>query len=155
MSAELEEISLKDQFEQLVQSHDVLSIRNFLDDQNISDVVDLIYEFPEHEAEIISGMSINRAAKVFKILDVSVQKTIVHELSNYKTAELLNELPADDRTDFLEELPKGVIRDLIKLLNPEERKITLSLLGYPEDSIGRLMTPELYLCAFLLIQLKK
>ncbi len=142
MSTELEEISLKYQFEQLVQSHDVLMIRNFLDDQNISDVVDLIYEFPEHEAEIISGMSINRAAKVFKILDVSVQKTIVHELSNYKTAELLNELPADDRTDFLEELPKGVIRDLIKLLNPEERKITLSLLGYPEDSIGRLMTPD-------------
>jgi magnesium transporter len=51
-------------------------------------------------------------------------------------------LPADDRTDFLEELPKAAIRDLIKLLDPEERKITLSLLGYPEDSVGRLMTPD-------------
>ena len=87
-------------------------------------------------------MSINRAAKVFKILDVSAQKRIVHELSSYKTAALLNELPPDDRTDFLEELPKHVIRDLIKLLDPEERKITLSMLGYPEDSIGRLMTPD-------------
>jgi magnesium transporter len=87
-------------------------------------------------------MSINRAAKVFKILDVSRQKEIVHELSSYKTAELLNELPADDRTDFLEELPKNVIRDLIKLLNADERKITLSMLGYPEDSVGRLMTPD-------------
>jgi magnesium transporter len=54
----------------------------------------------------------------------------------------LNELPADDRTDFLEELPKEVIRDLIKLLNNEERKVTLSMLGYPEDSVGRLMTPD-------------
>ena len=54
----------------------------------------------------------------------------------------MNELPADDRTDFLEELPKAAIRDLIKLLDPEERKITLSLLGYPEDSVGRLMTPD-------------
>jgi magnesium transporter len=35
-----------------------------------------------------------------------------------------------------------VVRELIKLLNPEERKITLSLLGYPEDSVGRLMTPD-------------
>jgi len=78
----------------------------------------------------------------FKILDVSTQKQIVKELSPYKTAELLNELPADDRTDFLEELPQAVIRDLIKLLEPEERKITLSLLGYPEDSVGRLMTPD-------------
>jgi magnesium transporter len=42
----------------------------------------------------------------------------------------------------LEELPTSVVRELIKLLNPEERKITLSLLGYPEYSVGRLMTPD-------------
>ena len=35
-----------------------------------------------------------------------------------------------------------MVRELIKLLDPEERKITLSLLGYPENSIGRLMTPD-------------
>ena len=64
----------------------------------------------------------------------------------YKTAALLNELPPDDRTDFLEELPNNVIRDLIKLLNTEERKITLSMLGYPEDSMGRLDDARLCLC---------
>jgi magnesium transporter len=79
---------------------------------------------------------------VFKILDFPTQKHIIRELPSFKQAELLNELPADDRTDFLEELPKEAIRDLIKLLDPEERKITLSLLGYPEDSVGRLMTPD-------------
>lgn len=142
MSSELEQPSINKQFEQLMQVNDIPVTHNFLDDQNISDVADLIYEFPDYEAQIITNMSINRAAAVFKILDVSVQKRIVHELSSFKTAELLNELPADDRTDFLEELPKEVIRDLIKLLNAEERKITLSLLGYPEDSIGRLMTPD-------------
>ncbi|HEY2727608.1 MAG TPA: magnesium transporter [Parafilimonas sp.] len=142
MSFELEEPSIKEQFEKLMEDNDLQAVRVFLDDQNISDVADLIYEYPDYEAKIIANMSINRAAKVFKILDVSRQKEIVHELSSYKTAELLNELPADDRTDFLEELPKNVIRDLIKLLNVEERKITLSMLGYPEDSIGRLMTPD-------------
>ena len=63
-------------------------------------------------------------------------------MPSHKTAELLNELPADDRMDFLEELPKAAIRDLIKLLNHDERRITLSMLGYPEDSVGRLMTPD-------------
>ncbi len=87
-------------------------------------------------------MAIHRASSVFKILDLSAQKRIIKDLPSAKTAELLNELPADDRTDFLEELPKEAIRDLIKLLDPEERKITLSLLGYPEDSVGRLMTPD-------------
>src|ERR1700759_206046 len=142
MSQDVEFRSIKDQFEELVQENNLASMRVFLDDQNISDVADLIYEYPEYEAEIIANMSINRAAAVFKILDVSRQKEIIQELSPYKTAELLNELPADDRTDFLEELPKNVIRDLIKLLNADERKVTLSMLGYPEDSIGRLMTPD-------------
>jgi len=59
-----------------------------------------------------------------------------------KTAELLNELPADDRTSFLEELPSEVVKELIKTLDPEERKVTLALLGYPESSVGRLMTPD-------------
>src|SRR5436190_4450433 len=142
MSFELEQPSIKEQFEQLMQENDLQAIRKFLDDQNISDVAELIYDYPDYEAQIIANMSIHRAAKVFKILDFSRQKEIVHELPSFKTAELLNELPADDRTDFLEELPKEVIRDLIKLLNNEERKITLSMLGYPEDSVGRLMTPD-------------
>ena len=142
MSLELEQPGIFEQFEQLIAKEDKLQIREFLDDQNISDVADLINEFPDYEAQIIANMAIHRAASVFKILDIAQQKNIVKELPSAKTAELLNELPADDRTDFLEELPKAAIRDLIKLLDPEERKITLSLLGYPEDSVGRLMTPD-------------
>ena len=142
MSLELEQPSIKEQFEQLLQQNNQQALRSFLDDQNISDVADLIYDNPDYEAQIVANMAINRAAAVFKILDLSVQKQIVLELPSFKTAELLNELPADDRTDFFEELPKNVIRDLIKLLNADERKVTLAMLGYPEDSIGRLMTPD-------------
>ena len=143
MSIELEiEEDIHQQFSKLIVTQDKIAIRDFLNEQNISDVAELINEHPADEATIIANMAINRAAKVFKILDLSTQMQIVKELPSNKTAELLNELPADDRTDFLEELPKTVIRDLIKLLDPEERKITLSLLGYPEDSVGRLMTPD-------------
>ncbi len=142
MSFEEEKPSYKEAFEQLIQTEDKLAIRDFLNNQNISDVAELIYEHPDYAAQIIAGMSIHRAASVFKILDLSVQKDIIQELPAGKTAELLNELPADDRTDFLEELPKSAIRELIKLLDPDERKITLAMLGYPEDSVGRLMTPD-------------
>ena len=138
----MEQATLFDRFEALISKEDTLEIRAFLNDQNISDVAELINEYPDYADRIIANMAIHRAASVFKILDISQQKDIVKELPSAKTAELLNELPADDRTDFLEELPKAAIRDLIKLLDPEERKITLSLLGYPEDSVGRLMTPD-------------
>src|SRR5215203_1677382 len=133
---------LKEQLEEVIHSGDPLQIRELLDHQTISDVADLVYEMPDYESQIIAAMSVHRAAGVFKILEFSTQKSIIQTLAPTKTAELLNELPPDDRTDFLEELPSDVVRELIKLLNPEERKITLSLLGYPENSVGRLMTPD-------------
>ncbi len=142
MSTEMETPSVNEQFEELVKSEDRQPLHDFINALNISDVAELIYEYDDYAAEIISNMPVHRAAGVFKILDIGEQKRVILELPSHKTAELLNELPADDRTDFLEELPKAAIRDLIKLLNHEERKITLSMLGYPEDSVGRLMTPD-------------
>lgn len=147
MAEEMESIledtqTLQEQFEAVIDSGDNLVIREFLNEQNISDVADLVYEYPDYEAQIIGSLSINRAVALFKILDLAEQRKIITELPPFKTAELLNELPADDRTDFLEELPSNVVRELIKLLTPDERKTTLNLLGYPENSVGRLMTPD-------------
>src|SRR5437764_9705508 len=39
-------------------------------------------------------------------------------------------------------MPSDSARQLIKVLTPEERRIAQTLLGYPEDSVGRLMTPD-------------
>lgn len=142
MSAELLQQNLRDEFNQIRNMQDPMKLRAFLDDQNISDIAEWVDDETELATEIISGMSMHRAVSVFKILDLSLQKQVIRELLPSVTANLLNELPADDRTDFLEELPSNVVRELIKLLEPEERKITLSLLGYPENSIGRLMTPD-------------
>ncbi len=142
MTVEIENTSLNDEFLDKLQKGDRLVLHEFLDDQNISDVAELIYEFPEHEGEILGNLSIHRAISTFKILEFQTQKRITQELSPSKTAELLNGLPADDRTSFLEDLPSEVVKELIKMLDPDERKITLSLLGYPESSVGRLMTPD-------------
>ena len=142
MSAEVEKVSVQDQFELLLEEQDEQRIHDFLDDQNISDVADLINENEENETYIISQLSIHRAASLFKILDQPTQLRIIKAMHPAKAAELLNELSPDDRTSFLEDLPHEVVRELIKTLNPEERKITLSLLGYPENSVGRLMTPD-------------
>lgn len=142
MSLEMDDITLQQQFEEVIASKEQLEIRDFLNNQNISDVAELIYENPEFESQIISHLSIHRAASVFKILESAEQKRIIEDLPPFKSAELLNELPADDRVAFLEALPNSVVREMIKTLDPEERKITLELLGYPENSVGRIMTPE-------------
>ena len=142
MLNQIDEISLQQQFEETIASENKLEIKELLNNQNISDVADLIYDNEDYESQIIAHLSIHRAAGVFKILDFSVQKRIIKDLPVFKSAELLNELPADDRVAFLEELPNAAVRELIKTLDPEERKITLELLGYPENSVGRLMNPD-------------
>ena len=134
--------TLQAELEHVMEKDDPKEIGHFLDQQNISDIAELIDTVPEHDASIILYMSIHRASGVFRILETATQQDIIQKLPPSKTAELLNELPPDDRTSLLEDLPSGVVRELIKLLNPEERKITLSLLGYPENSVGRLMTPD-------------
>jgi magnesium transporter len=142
MSIEMDNISLQQKFEEVIASEEKLAIQEFLNNQNISDVANLVYENPEYESQIISHLSIHRAASVFKILESAEQKRIIEDLPPFKSAELLNELPADDRVAFLEALPNSVVREMIKTLDPDERKITLELLGYPENSVGRIMTPD-------------
>ncbi|MEN9571064.1 MAG: hypothetical protein RL172_2295 [Bacteroidota bacterium] len=142
MSLELDEIPLQQKFEEVIASEDKLKIKDFLNHQNISDVAELIYENEDFETQIVGHLSMHRAASVFKILELPTQKRIIKNLPAFTTAELLNELPADDRTAFLSELPSNAVRELVKTLTPDERKVTLSLLGYPEGSVGRLMTPD-------------
>jgi magnesium transporter len=142
MSQVVNNLNIQEEFDRILSEENKMRIHEFLNNLNISDVAVLIEENEDHATDIIASLSVHRAASTFKILELGIQKTIIHELQPLKTAALLNELPADDRTSFLEELPTEAVRELIKLLNPEERKITLSLLGYPESSVGRLMTPD-------------
>src|SRR6058998_1812524 len=63
-------------------------------------------------------------------------------MAHEQVVSILNEMSPDDRTALLEEMPSAAARQLIRLLTPEERKIATALLGYPENSVGRLMTPD-------------
>ncbi len=138
----MENEALLEKFQTLTNEKSYRELSVYLDDQLITDIAELIHEVPEDAGTIINHLSIGRAAAAFRILDFPLQEDVMHTLSPAKIAELMNELPADDRTAFLEELPSEAVKELIKLLDPEERRITLSLLGYKENSVGRIMTPE-------------
>jgi magnesium transporter len=86
----------------------------------------------------------DRAKETFQHLSHDKQEEIIEGLATYgnMVASLLNDLDPDDRTAFFEELPGEISQRLVQMLSAEERKIATQLLGYPEDSIGRLMTPE-------------
>jgi len=131
-----------EQIELLLEQGDEKQLQEYLNNLNISDVEILVGEFPEQGPRFIEILSINRAVNVFRILDFPVQERILKKLSGKRIAELINELPPDDRTALFSELHGDTVKVLILHLPPDDRKEAFSLLGYKEDSVGRLMTPD-------------
>jgi len=135
----------KEMFEEidlLLEQDDDRKLKTYLNNLNISDVEQLIDEFPEQGPRFIEVLAVNRAVNVFRILDFPTQERILKKLSGIRIAQLINELPPDDRTAFFSELHGDAVKTLILHLPPDDRKEALSLLGYEEDSVGRLMTPD-------------
>lgn len=126
----------------LIEQDDDAQLKVYLDDLNISDVEHLIDELPQHAVKFIDTLSIKRAVNVFRILDFPTQERIIKKLPGNKLAELINLLPPDDRTALFSELKGDAVKKLIILLPARDRVEALALLGYEEDSVGRLMTPD-------------
>lgn len=108
-------------------------------------IAELLRELSDKESIILFRLLNRTQSKdVFQLLPLADQQNIIEGLAKntQRLSDLLNDLEPDDRTAFFEELPGQVAQGLMQLLTPEERSITTQLLGYPEDSIGRLMTPE-------------
>ena len=108
-----------------------------------ADVAEVILDVPEDEQVIIFRvLPHSLAADVFEYLDFDAQQKLLRAMAHEQVVAILNEMSPDDRTALLEELPSAAARQLIRLLTPEERRVATALLGYPEDSVGRLMTPD-------------
>ncbi len=127
---------------QLLENDNDRQLKNYLNELNISDVEELIDELPQHAVKFIESLSTKRAVNVFRILDFPTQERIIKKLQSNKLTEIIRQLPPDDRTALFSELKGDAVKKLLVLLNDDDRKEALVLLGYKEDSIGRLMTPD-------------
>jgi magnesium transporter len=108
-----------------------------------ADVAEVILDLPEDEQVIIFRvLPAALAADVFEYIGIEEQQKLLRAMAHEQVVAILNEMSPDDRTALLEELPSAAARQLIRLLTPEERHVATALLGYPEDSVGRLMTPD-------------
>jgi magnesium transporter len=109
----------------------------------LEDLADLAARLPgEARALFFEKVPEEKAVEVFEMLDISLQKDVFEAISNHRVAAIINEMDPDDRTALLESLPDKTTRQMLSFLRPPERKLAQSLLNFPKDSIGRLMTPD-------------
>jgi len=127
----------------LIDARNFSALREVFHEWPPADVAEVILDLPEDEQVIIFRvLPAALAADVFEYIGIEEQQKLLRAMAHEQVVAILNEMSPDDRTALLEELPSAAARQLIRLLTPEERRVATALLGYPEDSVGRLMTPD-------------
>jgi len=134
---------LEPEIRSMIEARDFAALRAVFREWAPADLAEVIVDLPEDEQVIIFRvLPHDLAADVFEYLDFDAQQTLLRAMAHEQVVAILNEMAPDDRTALLEELPSAAARQLIRSLTPEERRVATALLGYPEDSVGRLMTPD-------------
>ncbi|MDJ0897761.1 MAG: magnesium transporter [Xenococcus sp. MO_188.B8] len=107
------------------------------------DIAEAIEGLPESKQVIAFRLlSKAEAIDVYEYLDSSVQQSLIEEFKRQEVIDIVDKMSPDDRAKLFDELPAKVVRRLLSQLSPGERKATALLLGYEEDTAGRIMTPE-------------
>src|SRR5665213_2334150 len=129
-----------------VEERNASNLNELLSSWTPPDIAELIDEFedPEDRYFVFQSLPSDLAAQTFEYLELHYQKDFLEELPHDRVPQILNEMSADDRTSLLQELPAHTVAQLLAVLSQQERTIALSLLGYAENSVGRLMTCLLY-----------
>jgi magnesium transporter len=131
------------EIQEMISLRDFSSLKEVVSDWPPADIADMIEKLPENDQAILFRLLPKKlATNVYEHLELEVRKRLLRAMAQEQVAAILNEMAPDDRTALLEELPSTTVLQLLQQLSPAERMVTRSLLGYPENSVGRLMTPD-------------
>lgn len=132
-----------EEIEALVAQGRLDELRQLLADIHPADIAQLLDELsPESALTVFDLLSMEVASEVLDETGGLVRQELVEKVDDEKLADLLDELPMDDAAEFLEDLPDPVASRLLGLMEPEEAKEVRELLGYEEETAGRLMTRD-------------
>ncbi len=134
---------LQPEVQSLVKARDFARLHALFAEWAPADLADVIADLPEGAKVVVFRViPQSLAASVFAYLDAEEQEELLHSMGREQAVDILNEMSPDDRTTLLEELPPETVKGLVASLSPSERAVAQKLLGYPERSVGRLMTPD-------------
>lgn len=133
-----------EEIEQLVAAGDFTELRDLLTRTHPADIANLLDELPPEQAIVIFEMlSLEVASEVLDETGSLVRQELVEKVDDERLADLLDTLPMDDAAEFLEALPEPLSERLIGLMEPEEAADVQGILGYEDETVGRLMTTDI------------
>jgi magnesium transporter len=134
---------LKPEILELIEARDWAVLRDLLADWPAPEIAELLLHLRKEDRVLLfRALPRSVSTEAFSHLEVEQQDNLLRDMTDEETRTLLADLPPDDRTHLLEELPGRATQRLLNLLDAEKLKEARWLLGYPEESVGRLMTPD-------------
>ena len=139
----MEDLQEQAELARAIERRDWSAIRQQLHGVDGAEVSALLLDMPKPDRVLLfRALPRDLATDAFAQLDAADKDALLRDLTDEETRQLLASLTPDDRTHLLAELPGGVVQRALTLLSPEDLAEARLLLGYPEDSVGRLMTPD-------------
>ena len=132
------------EIEELIEKKRWEMLKSVISEWEAPDIADLLTDTPDDRDKIIIFRILPKdlASDVFSEIDFEDQMIILQKMSDQQVKEVLLDLEPDDRTTLFEELPGKILQKYLNMLPKDERREALGLLGYPDNSVGRLMTPN-------------
>jgi magnesium transporter len=134
---------VRSQLELLLEKGNLEGAKSLLIPVQPVDIAEAIEGLPE-SSQLIAFRLLSKAEaiEVYEYLNTDVQQALIQEFKRQEVLDIVDKMSPDDRARMFDELPAKIVRRLLSQLSPKERQATAILLGYGEDTAGRIMTPE-------------
>lgn len=134
---------LENRILELLHEKDLQGVKDILNSLNHFDIAEIFNNLDKIDLTLsFNLLSKDVAAKVFAEMDIEQQKLLIEGFSNLELEEIINNIRMDDRVDMIEELPSNLVKKVLKSSNIADRQIINTMLNYPKDSAGSVMTTE-------------
>lgn len=115
-------------------------LRHSGDEDFPAEVARLLQSFTNEEAiNVFVALPDDLKVKTFSFFDHVIQLGIMEELPGPQRSNILNNLESNDRVTFFDSLDGVEVTEYLALLSDKNRLATYDLLGYPEQSVARLI----------------
>lgn len=120
-----------------VEKKDLKKIRRLYDSRNIVDFTDDFQKLTvEQQLIVVRCLNTESATEIINRLDRNELRNLIEAFTKPEIKQLINQLYADDIIELIEDLPNDLVKKVISLATPAQRKDINFILNYAEDTIG-------------------
>lgn len=115
--------------------------QGLMDELHPYDMAEVYKTLPEkHRHKFLTFLTTRQLASLIQELDSDLQIEILHKLGIERSSHIMNEMENDDLADLLSNFSFDEIQDFLASMRADESRTVQSLMQYPADSAGGIMT---------------